>query len=191
MAVVVFWAPLSSCRGCGSLPLALPAAVGGRYNVRASIELRARGFLMEQGSDLLTSTRRDFLVTTSGALAGAMANSRSRAEVALQPEGQDTTQAKPRRKIPIGVFDPAFPDLTLDQLVEKYASLGVEAAEIGTGGYPRNQHCPAQKLLDDPAKLNAWRKKFEDHNIQIATLSCHGNPVHPDRTIAERDDQSF
>jgi sugar phosphate isomerase/epimerase len=146
---------------------------------------------MEQGSDLLTSTRRDFLVTTSGALAGAMANSRSRAEVALQPEGQDTTQAKPRRKIPIGVFDPAFPDLTLDELVDKYTSLGVEAAEIGTGGYPRSRHCPVEELLADSGKLKDWRKKFEDHNIQIATLSCHGNPVHPDRSIAERDAETF
>jgi len=146
---------------------------------------------MEQGSDLLASTRRDFLVTTSGALAGAMANPRSRAEVALQPEGQDTTQAKPRRKIPIGVFDPAFPDLTLDELVDKYTSLGVEAAEIGTGGYPRSRHCPVEELLADSGKLKDWRKKFEDHNIQIATLSCHGNPVHPDRSIAERDAETF
>ena len=60
-----------------------------------------------------------------------------------------------RRKIPIGVFDPAFPNLTLDQLVEKYQSMGVEAAEIGTGGYPNNKHCPMPELLDDPAKREA------------------------------------
>ena len=146
---------------------------------------------MEYGSDPLASTRREFLATTSGALAGAMATPRSRADVALQSEGQDTTQAKPPRKIPIGVFDPAFPDLTLEELVDKYASLGVEAAEIGTGGYPRSRHCPVEELLADSGKLKDWRKKFEDHNIQIATLSCHGNPVHPDRSIAERDAETF
>jgi sugar phosphate isomerase/epimerase len=146
---------------------------------------------MEQGSDPLASTRREFLVTASGALGGAMATPRSRAELAVQPPGQDMTQAKPLRKIPIGVFDPAFPDLTLDELVDKYASLGVEAAEIGTGGYPRSRHCPVEELLADSGKLKDWRKKFEDHNIQIATLSCHGNPVHPDRSIAERDAETF
>ena len=145
---------------------------------------------MPQNADPLASTRRGFLATTGGVLAGAVAAPRAFADAAQANEGP-TSAPSPRRRIPIGVFDPAFPDLTLDQLVEKYASLGVEAAEIGTGGYPRNQHCPTQELLDDPAKLNAWRKKFEDHNIQVATLSCHGNPVHPDRKVAEHDDQTF
>jgi sugar phosphate isomerase/epimerase len=69
--------------------------------------------------------------------------------------------------------------------------MGVEAAEIGTGGYPGSKHCPVQELLDNPAALRAWKKKFEDHNIQVAVLSCHGNPVHPDQTIAQRDADTF
>jgi sugar phosphate isomerase/epimerase len=146
---------------------------------------------MAQNADPLVATRRGFLTTTGGVLAGAVAAPHAFSAPVQSDESSGTSTPKPPRKIPIGVFDPAFPDLTLDQLVEKYASLGVEAAEIGTGGYPNNHHCPMEELLDDPAKLNAWRKKFEDHNIQIATLSCHGNPVHPDRNIAERDDQTF
>ena len=135
-------------------------------------------------------TRRDFLATTGGVIAGAVATPHSLSAAAPQfEEGQKSSA--PRRKILIGVFDPAFPDLTTDQLVEKYASLGVEAAEIGTGGYPGDKHCPVQRLLDDPAQLRTWRKKFEDHNIQVATLSCHGNPVHPDKTVADRDRENF
>lgn len=139
----------------------------------------------------LSPTRRRFLATTGSVIAGAVA--RPRALSAAVPQSEDSPAGAPasRRKIPIGVFDPAFPDLTLDQLVEKYSSLGVEAAEIGTGGYPNNKHCPIDDLLADPAKLNAWRKKFEDRNIQIATLSCHGNPVHPDKSIADRDAETF
>src|SRR6185437_9509578 len=136
-------------------------------------------------------TRRGFLATTSGVLAGAMAGSSS-LSAAAAPQGSTNMQSgNMRRKILIGVFDPAFPDLTTDQLVEKYASMGVEAAEIGTGGYPGDHHCPVQQLLDDPAKLKAWQKKFSDHNIEIATLSCHGNPVHPDNAIAQRDAETF
>jgi len=141
--------------------------------------------------DPLSPTRRGFLATTGSVIAGAVAA--PRALSAAVPQSEDTPAAAPgsRRKIPIGVFDPAFPVLTLDQLVEKYASLGVEAAEIGTGGYPNNKHCPVNDLLEDPAKLRAWRKKFEDRDIQVATLSCHGNPISPDRTIAERDAETF
>jgi sugar phosphate isomerase/epimerase len=71
------------------------------------------------------------------------------------------------------------------------SGLGLEAMEIGTGGYPNNHHCPVDDLLADPAKLRAWKKKFDDHNILVATLSCHGNPVHPDSKIAARDAQTF
>jgi sugar phosphate isomerase/epimerase len=140
---------------------------------------------------LISSTRRGFLATTGSVIAGAVAA--PRALSAAVPQAEDTPSGAPssRRKILIGVFDPAFPDLTIDQLVEKYASLGVEAAEIGTGGYPNNKHCPIDDLLADPAKLTAWRKKFEDRNIRIATLSCHGNPVHPDQKIANRDAETF
>ncbi|HXP16973.1 MAG TPA: sugar phosphate isomerase/epimerase, partial [Terriglobales bacterium] len=95
------------------------------------------------------------------------------------------------RKIPIGVFDPAFPDLSLDQMIDKFAGWGVEAVEIGTGGYPDSAHCPVKDLLEDENKARAWKKKFEDRNIQVATLSCHGNPVHPDAKIAERDAETF
>lgn len=146
---------------------------------------------MPNHSDPPSPARRNFLATTGGVIAGAVAAPHALASAAPQSESAPAEARGPRRKIPIGVFDPAFPDLTLDQLVEKYASLGVEAAEIGTGGYPNNKHCPVPELLDDPAKLKVWQKKFADHNIQVATLSCHGNPVHPDKTIAERDAETF
>ena len=142
-------------------------------------------------SDPLSPGRRNFLASTGGVIAGAVAAPSALAAAAPQSEGSPTHAAGSRRKIPIGVFDPAFPDLTLDQLVEQYQSMGVEAAEIGTGGYPNNHHCPLDELLADSGKLRAWQKKFADHNIQVAVLSCHGNPVHPDKAVAQRDWELF
>src|SRR5215470_14659530 len=107
---------------------------------------------MANTSDPHSPARRNFLATTGGVIAGAVAAPRSVSAVSPQPQDAEKPSARPGRKILIGVFDPAFPHLTTDQLVEKYASLGVEAAEIGTGGYPGDRHCPVQELLDDPAK---------------------------------------
>jgi len=146
---------------------------------------------MANSSDPFSPTRRNFLATTGGVLAGAVASPRGMSAAVARSDDNEAATTHNRRKILIGVFDPAFPDLTLDQLVEKYQELGVEAAEIGTGGYPNNKHCPLDDLLADPANMRAWHKKFEDHNIVVATLSCHGNPVHPDKEHAERDDQTF
>ena len=108
---------------------------------------------------------------------------------ALSAAGQATGGAK--RKIPIGVFDPVYDNLTLDQMIDKVSALGLEAVEIGTGGYPHNIIARWMILLADPAKAKAWQKKFTDHGIQVATLSCHGNPVHPDEQHAAKDQETF
>lgn len=144
---------------------------------------------MHRNSHPDSPSRRTFLAAASGLLAAAAAGPlatsamASRSSFGPLPEGA--------KKIPIGVFDAAFPKLSLEEMIDKFAAWGVEAVEIGTGGYPGSAHCPVQELLDDPAKLRAWKRKFEDRNIRVATLSCHGNPVHPDAKIAAQDQESF
>jgi sugar phosphate isomerase/epimerase len=144
--------------------------------------------------------RRQFLAATGGGLLAAAvpgtAKVASAAEIA-RPEfktsvaerGQES--GKSMRKIPIGVFDPVYEKLSLDEMLDTVSALGIEAMEIGTGGYPNNHHCPLDDLVADPAKAKAWKKKFEDKNIRVATLSCHGNPVHPDATHAAKDVDTF
>ena len=138
-------------------------------------------------------SRRTFLAASGGALAAAIASPGSVSGSAGAESAQSSTPSQQisLRKIPIGVFDPVYPKLSLDEMIEKISALGIEAVEIGTGGYPNSYHCPVKDLLEDPAKLRAWKKKFEDRNIQVATLSCHGNPIHPDAAIAARDSEAF
>src|SRR5581483_11078450 len=105
-------------------------------------------------------SRRNFLAATGGLLAAA---SLAGSTGALGQSETDDSGSKPvpqniARKIPIGVFDPVFDKLSLDEMIEKIAAMGIEAVEIGTGGYPGTAHCPVQELLEDPAKLRAWKK---------------------------------
>jgi sugar phosphate isomerase/epimerase len=149
---------------------------------------------MLRTSGLNSRSRRNFLATTGGLLAVAMTTRRTASALVSPAASGSSASLLPEgaaRKIPIGVFDPVFDNLSLEQMIDKISGFGIEAVEIGTGGYPGTRHCPVQELLDDPAKLRAWKKKFEDRNIQVATLSCHGNPVHPDAKIAERDAEIF
>jgi sugar phosphate isomerase/epimerase len=140
--------------------------------------------------------RRQFLAASSGGLLAAavpgssiMANAgesaaSSAATFAPIPAGN-------LRKIPIGVFDPVYEHLSLDAMLDKVTALGLEAMEIGTGGYPNNHHCPLDDLIADRSKAKAWQRKFEDRSIRVATLSCHGNPIHPDASIAKKDIDTF
>ena len=140
--------------------------------------------------------RRNFAKAISGVLGAApvapRGASRSRRSAAAPKATVDQRQPRiPARKIPIGVFDPVYAHLSLDAMLDKVSALGLEAMEIGTGGYPGQPHCPVEELLGDAGKLSAWKRKFEDRNIRVATLSCHGNPVHPDPAIAQGDAETF
>jgi sugar phosphate isomerase/epimerase len=141
--------------------------------------------------------RRHFLAATSGSLlAAAMpaaghASDFSHGETMGRSARRISSGASPKRKIPIGVFDAVYDKLSLDAMLDKVSALGLEAMEIGTGGYPGSHHCPLDELVADAVKAKAWKKKFEDRGIHVATLSCHGNPVHPDAAHAARDAETF
>ncbi len=157
---------------------------------------------MASGPDSSSLKRREFLTKTgSGLLAAAAAvpasaawaasDSSSPVESAAFPAASRTPSMGAKRKIPIGVFDPVYEHLSLDAMLEKVSALGLEAMEIGTGGYPNNKHCPLDDLITDKSKAKAWVKKFEDKGIRVATLSCHGNPVHPNAEHAAKDADTF
>src|SRR5215831_6718457 len=142
--------------------------------------------------------RREFLSRTgTGLLAATLppAATWAAAESTLAPPAAATTRsanpAGTKKKIPIGVFDPVYDQLSLDEMLDKVSALGLEAMEIGTGGYPDNKHCALDDLIADKSKARAWQKKFEAKGIQVATLSCHGNPVHPNVQHAKKDVDTF
>ena len=127
------------------------------------------GFGMRSSRVSKSVDRRQFLTATGGGLLAAavpggvnMRDSISRAGVDAAPASRKQSMASPssQRKIPIGVFDPVYDKFSLDEMLDKVSALGLEAMEIGTGGYPGTKHCPVQELLDDPAKAKAWQKKL-------------------------------
>jgi sugar phosphate isomerase/epimerase len=63
--------------------------------------------------------------------------------------------------------------------------------EIGTGAYPGDAHCNPRALLDDGRKLQAFREAVRRRGLVISALSCHGNPLHPDRAIAKAHHDTF
>src|SRR5437667_1234737 len=141
------------------------------------------------------SGRRGFLAATGGLLAAAVPGGEIIARAAKSEAsllGFPAAKASGNlRKTPIGVFDPVYDHLSLDAMLDKVTALGLEAMEIGTGGYPNNRHCPLDELIADRSKAKAWQKKFEDRGIRVATLSCHGNPIHPDPKHAQKDIDTF
>ncbi len=80
---------------------------------------------------------------------------------------------------------------TLDETLARLKSLGVEAVEIGAGGYPGKAHCNPAELLADEAKFNEFKATIDKYGLEVAALACHGNPVHPDKATAKMYDEDF
>jgi sugar phosphate isomerase/epimerase len=75
-------------------------------------------------------------------------------------------------------------NLSLDAALKYLSALGVEAVEIGCGGYPGAAHANANELLKNNDKLQEFKDTIKKHNMVISALSVHGNPVHPNKAIA-------
>ena len=74
--------------------------------------------------------------------------------------------------------------VSADEAFKYLSSLGVEAVELGTGGYTNHNHCNPDILLNDESKIDELKRSLDKYNLEISALSCHGNAVHPDKKIA-------
>jgi sugar phosphate isomerase/epimerase len=91
----------------------------------------------------------------------------------------------------IGVLTVVYRDLPLEETLDRLAALGVEAVELGTGGYPGDGHCEPDALLRDPDAARRLRRAVQARSMKISALSCHGNPLHPRDDIAHSAHLAF
>lgn len=85
----------------------------------------------------------------------------------------------------LGVFMVLLSGRKLEDALDYVASKGLKAVEIGTGGYPGNAHCKPAELLEDETALKNFKNAVESRGLVISALSCHGNPLHPQKAIAK------
>ena len=88
----------------------------------------------------------------------------------------------------VGVFTPLLSQFPLDDVLKKLKAHHIETVELGTGNYPGDAHCKLA-MLQDRAALARFKQTLADHGFTISALSCHGNPLHPDRERARHDQE--
>lgn len=91
----------------------------------------------------------------------------------------------------LSVFAVLFGNRSLEEALAYIKQSGLEAVEIGTGAYPGKAHCDPAELLADAARLGAFRDTVERSGLEVAALSCHGNPLHPNSEIARAHHEDF
>ena len=91
----------------------------------------------------------------------------------------------------LGVMNPIISNLSFEDALKYLSSLGVQTIEIGAGGYPGDAHLKPEELLASEENVAAYKALLKKYNIGISALSCHGNPLHPQKAIAEAFDKQF
>ena len=91
----------------------------------------------------------------------------------------------------LGVLTNLLANLPLEEALKYFKSLGLEMVEIGAGGYPGNAHANPDILLNDEKALEDFKALIAKYGFEISALSCHGNPVHPNKEIAKSFDDDM
>jgi sugar phosphate isomerase/epimerase len=85
----------------------------------------------------------------------------------------------------VGVFAVLFSAMKFEDALDYVKSVGVEAVEIGCGGYVGDAHCKPNQLLNDADATAAFKQAVAKRGLAISALSAHANPLHPNPEIGE------
>ena len=91
----------------------------------------------------------------------------------------------------LGVFTTLLSNLPFEEALKYFKSLGIEAVEIGAGGFPGDAHLNPRDIISNKEKADEYKALVKKYNMEISALSCHGNPLHPNKEIASTFHQQF
>ena len=88
-----------------------------------------------------------------------------------------------------GLFSSARRDLSLEDFLDFAGGLGVEMVEIGCGEEVGTGQCNPDHLMRHAQAYDSFIEALRRNNLEVSALSCHGNPISPDKGQAELSDR--
>ncbi|MCI9625895.1 MAG: sugar phosphate isomerase/epimerase [Clostridia bacterium] len=91
----------------------------------------------------------------------------------------------------LGVLTVPLGDMNLEEVLAYLSGLGVQTVELGAGGFPGKAHLDPDRLLDNPSEIQHIKDLLDKYHMEISAVSCHGNPVHPQKEVAQSFHEQF
>jgi sugar phosphate isomerase/epimerase len=91
----------------------------------------------------------------------------------------------------LGVLTALYSDRPFDSVLDLAREAGLDCVEIGTGNYPGGDHIRLHELLASEDARRAYMEGVESRGLEISALSCHGNPLHPRRELAQESHEVY
>jgi len=91
----------------------------------------------------------------------------------------------------IGVLTVPLGDQSIEEAFAYLSGLGVDAVELGVGGWPGQGHLDRGDYLDDERAQAELDELLAEHDLRISALATHNNPLHPDEERADEADREL
>jgi len=88
----------------------------------------------------------------------------------------------------VGVLTVPLGDQSLENTLSYLDGIGVDAVELGTGGWPGDDHLPREEYLDDEDAQAELHDLLSKYDMSVSALAIHNNPLHPDDEQAQTAD---
>ena len=91
----------------------------------------------------------------------------------------------------LGAYTACLHDKPLPEALKTLASLGLESAEINSGGFLPPVHLPIDDLRSSEQARQDYLGEFEAAGMTLTALNCNGNPLDPHPTEGPRQAQDI
>jgi sugar phosphate isomerase/epimerase len=86
----------------------------------------------------------------------------------------------------LGAYTACLHDLPLTETLTILRNLGLDSAEINSGGFLPSPHLPIEQLRVSQDARDEYLGLFRADGITLTALNCNGNPLHPDPEVREK-----
>jgi sugar phosphate isomerase/epimerase len=86
----------------------------------------------------------------------------------------------------LGVYTACLHDKPLAEALRVIRDLGLESAEINSGGFLPAVHLPIADIKASKDAREEYLGTFEEAGVALTALNCNGNPLHPDPEVRDK-----
>ncbi|MBV9195817.1 MAG: sugar phosphate isomerase/epimerase [Solirubrobacterales bacterium] len=86
----------------------------------------------------------------------------------------------------LGVYTACLHDKPLEEALQILRELGLNSAEINSGGFVSSPHLPIEQIRSSEDARDEYLGLFNAYGITLTALNCNGNPLDPDPQVREK-----
>jgi sugar phosphate isomerase/epimerase len=91
--------------------------------------------------------------------------------------------------VKLGAYTACLHDKPLPEALRTLRDLGLDSAEINTGGFLPSVHLPIGQVRSSQGARDEYLGQFAEAGVTLTALNCNGNPLHPDAEVRDKHSQ--